>query len=41
MYTSENIFRSKPALKAMVVTVLILIVSLSALAQTAGIKMVC
>ena len=38
MYTSENILIRKPALKAMVVTVLILIVSLNALAQTGGIR---
>ena len=38
MNTSEKILIRKPALRAMVVTVLILIVSHSALAQTGGIK---
>ena len=38
MYTSINVFKSKPALKTIVVSVLILIVSLNTVAQVGGIR---
>lgn len=38
MYTSENTFKSKPALKTLVVSILILIISLNAIAQVGGIR---